>query len=168
MTFSEGVSVEIDPELLTALLRELRAVQPKLATGIRREVRNAGGLVRDVAAAEILAYPEAKYSTGMREKLADSIVIRITSSPKAKRQGVDVVSTGRLLPQNKRALVKAMNRKTFKHPVYAGAAGSGERKLVEQAGARYFRPRTLEAARALMNARIRVVMDEALTALVSA
>lgn len=168
MAFEQGVSIEVDPELLTALLRELRAVQPKLATGIRREVRNAAGLVRDVAVAEILSYPEGKYSTGMRQKLADSIVVRITSSPNSRRQGVDIVSTGRLLPQNKRALVKAMNRRSFSHPVYAGAAGSGSRRFVEQAGARYFRPSTLETARVLMNARIRAVMDEALAALVIA
>lgn len=168
MPAEEGVRIEVDPELLTAMLRELRAARPKLATGMRREVRNAAGLVRDVAVSEILAYPEAKYSTGMREKLAGSIAVRITSSPNARRQGVDVVSTGRLLPKNKQALVKAMNRKEFRHPVYAGKAGAGQRVFVTQAGARYFRPSTLETARALMNARIRAVMDEALAALVSA
>ena len=167
MTFQDGVRIEIDPEQLTALLRELKAVQPKIATGMRREVRKAGAMVRDVAVEEVLAYPQAKYSTGMREKLAGSIAVRIVSSPNSRRQGVDIVSTGRLLPKNKRVLVKAMNRKVFRHPVYEGRAGTGQVKFVEQAGARYFRPSTLASAKALMNARIRVVMDDALAALAS-
>lgn len=165
MTFSEGVRIEVDPELLAALLRHAREVQPKLATGMRREVRTAAGLVRDVAVAEVLGYPAGKRTTGMREQLAGSIVVRIVSSATSRRQGVYVVSTGRLLPQEKKALVKAMNRREFRHEVFGDHGGS--RRFATQQGARYFRPSTLETARDLMNARIRTVMDEALAGLVS-
>ncbi|MBW4033032.1 MAG: hypothetical protein HIU88_10250 [Acidobacteria bacterium] len=162
--------VELDPRTLSALLVELKAVEPKLATGMRREVRRAGDLVKQVAQAEIRSYTDtAKQAraatrarhyirTSMREELAASIVTRI-STRVGRRQGVTIVSTGKLLPAKQQALVKAMNRKDFTHKVF----GRGD---VPQTGARYFRPATLAAARELMLARIRVVMEEALAALV--
>jgi hypothetical protein len=166
-----GYRVELDPRTLTALLTELKAVEPKLATGMRREVRRAGDLVKQVAQAEVLQYTDTAkrtraatrarhyvQNTSMREQLAASIVIRVSTST-GRRQGVSVVSTGKLLPVKQQALVKAMNRKEFTHKVF----GRGD---VPQTGARYFRPATLAAARELMLARIRVVMEEALAALV--
>lgn len=116
---AEVVSLDWDPRELTALLAFLKGSDKALAKTLRTGVRNAAKIVQADVAKAIMAYPAARYQTGMRSELAASLAIRIASSAKSTRVGVQLVNTGRLLPVKKQALVKAMNAATeFRHPIW--------------------------------------------------
>jgi hypothetical protein len=150
----ELVELDWTPEELSRLLAFLKDSDKVLAKSLRKNVRNAAKIVQADVARAIMAYPAQKYHTGMREELAGSLAVRINSSTKSKRTGVQIVSNGRLLPQQKKALVKAMNAAdTFRHPVWHGGnTANGHTKVkflhrkdsspkfwIEQKGMRYFR-----------------------------
>lgn len=178
MADDEAVHVEIDPNEFGKVLRDLKAFDKTLSTSVRKQIRVAGKILQDAAAAEIRAYPAAKYDKGMREQLANSLAVRINNTAGSSRQGVSVVSTGRLLPANKRALVKAMNRKQFRHPVFGGDSRKVSEKLttswkqlradrhkphnwVNQQGMRYFRQDIATAHEGEIRRLISLALDEA-------
>lgn len=169
MAEATDLEVELDPEVFARALREIKAVQPKLSTGIRREIRAAGKLVIGDVQAEIRSYPSRGRSTGMREKLASGLAVRIGTSAGGTKQGVFIVSTGRQLPASKKALVKAMNRATFRHPVFAGGRraswrtnpGRQNRQWVDQPGMRYFRQSILNARSSQLTAAMTAAVQAA-------
>ncbi|MET3635665.1 hypothetical protein [Curtobacterium oceanosedimentum] len=174
----EGIQLATNPQQITRILADLKAFSPALSTGIRRQVREAGKLVAADVAADIRSYPSnGGRSTGMREQLAKSLAVRMYTSAGAKKQGVQIVSTGRALPELKRALVKAMNRAEFRHPVWGNrsvrqAATTSIRKRreeagrphrwVDQRGMRYFRAQVVRSHESAVTSLIEAALNQAL------
>lgn len=155
---AESFDLDYDPETLSRLLLYLKSSgtdgNKALATALRKQIRNAGRIVQADVASAILSYPLHKRDTGMLSELAASLTVRINSSRSMRRTGAQIVNTGRLLPEQKKALVKAMNAaETFRHPVWHGGNHGNAtmrvrpfhvrdrhpREWVEQKSARYFR-----------------------------
>lgn len=139
MAEEEAIQIRLDPERFSQVLRDIKGFDAKMSTGLRRQVRTAGKILLDAVAAEIRTYPAARYQTGMREQLAGSLAVRVNTTAGSSRQGVLIASTGRLLPANKKNLVKAMNKTNIRHPVFAGKTSKSGRQWVDQPGMRYFR-----------------------------
>jgi hypothetical protein len=112
----DDVEVVLNSKDVADVLTKLKSFDPKLSTQIRRRIRDAAKIVMGDAQSEIRSYPAAHFSTSMREQLAASLAVRIYTS--STRQGVQIVSTGRLLPAEKKTLAKAMNAATVRHPVW--------------------------------------------------
>jgi hypothetical protein len=169
MADEEEVRVVLDPATFGRVLRDLKGFDKSLSTQVRKQLRTAGKILLDAAAAEIRTYPAVKYQTGMREQLAKSLAVRINNTAGSSRQGISVVSTGRLLPANKRILVKAMNQAVVHHTLYAqGKRGAGKsrageqnRTHVDQPGMRYFRQSIATAHEAEIKRLIEAALDEA-------
>jgi hypothetical protein len=138
MADEEFVELKLEPTEFARVMREVKTIDKALATEIRKSIRDAAKLVIGDVQSEIRAYP-ARRQTGMREQLASSMAVRIGTAKGGTKQGVFIVSTGRLLPANKKALVKALNRAQFRHPVFPNKKQPGSRAWVDQPGIRYFR-----------------------------
>lgn len=146
----------IDPAQVGLVLRRLELVSPTLQQALLGKMTEAADLAREDAAAVIRAYPAKKSSRGMREALANSLEVHVDQRSGGKVTRARVVSTGRLLPAQQQALVKAMQSLEFRHPVFA----RGNRRIpwVAQRGMRYFDYSRLQARLP----RIRQLMSEAL------
>ena len=108
----------------------LRNADKRIQREMRKAIRKSGeDAVRDVRAA-IQAIPSSGQSgTGVRAALAAGTTVSISAS--ARSAGVTIKTSPNRLPGNKRALAKAMNKPSFRHPVF----GNG---WVSQAGNPYF------------------------------
>jgi hypothetical protein len=120
----EFIRVEADPRQLAHILAGAKAFDKKLATNIRRELRKAGDVaINDMRG--ILGSGPVGGAIGQG--------IRMQVSTSASKTGVRIVSTGSALAAEKKPLVKAFNKGTFRHPVY------GHRdRWVSQSGRPYF------------------------------
>lgn len=155
----EEVHVVVNAADMARVLNELKKFSPVLSTTVRRRIRNAGKIVLNDVADAIAAFPVSRYEVGMREQLAKSLAVRVTTTPGDPRQGVQIVSTGRLLPAQKKALVKAMNTVSFHHPTF------GRSHWMEQRGMRYFGQRVVTKHEQAVLAEIRAALDEAVEAM---
>jgi hypothetical protein len=150
---NEVVRVTVNSRDLAETLRKAKEFNPKLATAVRRRIRNAGKLVMRDVQEEIRSYPADKYSTGMRGELAESLAVRIMTSVGSK-QGVRIVSTGSKLPGNKKVLARAMNAATVRHPVFG-------RGYMSQPGMRFFSAAVINRHKQEAIEQIRLAVDEA-------
>lgn len=167
MAGEETVELELDPNEFARVMREIKGLDKALATAIRKSIRNTAKLVITDVQAEIHSYPAKRYNTGMRDQLARSLAVRIGTAKGGTKQGVFIVSTGRLLPANKKALVKTMNRAQFRHPVFSGGRrGTGQgRTWADQSGMRYFRQSIVAGRESQLTAALRAAVDQATEAL---
>lgn len=176
----ELVALDWTPEELTRLLVFLKGSDKALAKSLRTSVRNAAKIVQADIAEAIMAYPAARYNTGMRAELAASLAIRIASSANSTRTGVQIINNGRLLPKQKQALVKAMNEAAeFRHPIWhAKNKGNPSSKLrflhkkdtsprewVTQKSARYFRAEVVRRHESTVTDLIGEAINEVMEAL---
>lgn len=145
----DPLQVDVRIENLGAILRDTKAFDAKLATYIRREIRNAGKAAADDAKAEVLKDPPAKvrsargflgtrttksarsYDVGLRRGIAAGIAVRIVTGKRTN--GVRIVAGTNRLPAGRKPMAKAYNTRSFRHPVFGN-----RRAWVGQAGRPYF------------------------------
>lgn len=125
---SDGVRV--DARDFGALMRSVKAFEPKLGTDLRRTIRQAAQpVLADMRSA--LADAPAKKDYGVRAGIAAGIAVRV-DTPKKGSGGVRITASSAKLPENRRAMLRLMNKKSWRHPVF----GTG--KWVQQSGRPYF------------------------------
>lgn len=118
---AEGIEFDIDAPDFRTLITQVREVEPRLATALRRELRRSGD--------SIISRQRAEVGSGeVRDQIAAGLRTRVTAG--RTRQSVSIVSSG---PRRGGAsLAKVFERKTFRHPIF----GTGE--WVQQDGHPYF------------------------------
>lgn len=146
----QDVSVEIQPDDLRRLLADIKAFDKKLATATRKRLRQAAEpAVLDVR--HMLASGSYARDTGLRRGLAAGTKVSIRTG--IRTTGVSITTTGTKLPAQKRAMVKAFNKPSFRHPAF------GNREAwVTQEGRPYFGAVLWERRTSMRNA-----MEQALT-----
>jgi hypothetical protein len=124
------VEVRLDPKDLGRLLREAKEFAPELAKATRKRLRDvAGEGVTDVR--RRLMGRTFHHDTGLASGLAAGTKVSIRTG--ANTAGVSIVTTGTKLPAGKQPMVRAYNKRTFRHPVF------GNRNVwVTQRGRPYF------------------------------
>ncbi len=103
---------------LVELLNAAKGADKKIATELRKAIRKAAeDAVGDVKR-EIGNIPSKSGGGAVRAALQAGTRVQIlASSPRTA--GVKIITTGAKLPAKKKPLVRAMNRPTFRHPVFA-------------------------------------------------
>lgn len=166
---ADQVTIEI--RHLGEILRDLKAAEPKLATTLRRHIRDAGKVAAKDVQREVLKAPPARRvspeeaasggrrrrSVGIRAAIAKGVRVQIVTGKRAN--GVRIVSTGAGLSADRKPMVKAYNRKTFRHQVFGNPEA-----WVEQRGRPYFGSVIASHSEGVRKAILRAV-DEASTAL---
>lgn len=164
---------------LAKLLRELKANEPKVATNLRRNLRNVAKSAAEDVKTEVLKPPpnDAPGSVGTRAGIASGVGVRINTGAKSRSQGVAIVGSSKGLPADRKAMLRLYNKpQGWRHPVFAqerrsgglrGFLGGTERVWVHQQGRPFFQPvlakRTDDVQRA-----IQAAVDEANAALLRA
>lgn len=125
----QPVDLTVRIEHLGRILRDIKAFDSRLATGLRREIRNSAKVA--AAAAQSTVREGGPSKTGLREGIARGI--RVSISTGARTNGVRITSSGTGLSTARKPMVKAFNKATFRHPVF------GDRShWVSQSGRPYF------------------------------
>ncbi len=162
--------LRIDADEFGALFRELQQVDKKLANEVKKRLRNeAKPLVR--AMQKAVTDPTSKRSARItqvrtRQRTGERYEVRTnTSALVAKGIGfrmgtgrspfVRFAASGSKLPPARRAMAKALNKKSFRHPVF----GDRTAPWVEQAGRPYFGAVILDERERLLEA-INDAMDD--------
>jgi hypothetical protein len=123
----DPLELDIQIQNLGQLLRDLKAFEPRLATSLRREIRNAAKVAVQDARAEVLKPPpprslsvasRSSRSAGTRKAIARGIRVQIVTGKRTN--GVRIVSTGAGLSADRKPMVKAYNTKSFRHRVFGG------------------------------------------------
>lgn len=153
--------IRVDPPNLRQLLADLKQFEPKLVKSLRAGLRKAGTPMVKEMQAEVRkattggrsgknAYLRSRTIKGIdfdgsvlreresytahrgtREAIARGIGLRI--APGVRTPGIRVVSAGSTLDPSRKAMVKAFNRTTFRHPVFGN-----RNDWVNQSGRPYF------------------------------
>jgi hypothetical protein len=177
--------LRIDADEFGALFRELQQVDKKLANEVKKRLRNeAKPLVRAMqkAVTDPQSKRSANISqiknrtrtvrgvdfdgSETRERITEARTIRTTTSKQVaagigfrmgtgKSPFVRFAASGSKLPPARRAMAKALNKKSFRHPVF----GDRTAPWVEQAGRPYFGAVILDERERLLEA-INKAMDE--------
>ena len=131
--------LRIEAPDLFRLFADTRDFDRKLYAQLRKALREAGRPIVDDVKAEIMRIPSSgKYRGGVRAALAAGTSVAIGASSE-KSAGIRIKTSPRRLPANKRALAKAFNKDSFRHPVYARAwLRRNRQKWVSQPGRPYF------------------------------
>lgn len=118
---ADGIEFDIDAPDFRRLIQQVREVEPRLATALRRELRRSGD--------SIIARQRAELGSGdVRSQIAAGLRTRVTAG--TTRQSVSIVTNGPRV--GGASLAKVFERRTFRHPVF------GRDEWVEQAGHPYF------------------------------
>jgi hypothetical protein len=163
---------------LGALLRELKAVDDKAATLLRRNIRRAAKVASEDVKREVLKPPpnDAPGTAGSREAIAAGISVRINTGARSRSQGVAIVGSSKALPGPRKAMLRLYNKTSWRHPVFArttrsgglrGLLGGTERVWVTQQGRPYFEP-VLKTHTDNVQRAIQAAVDEANAALLRA
>lgn len=122
----------------TALYRELRSALRKAGGPIVTDVRAEIGKIPSRGVSKARATHKLKSGKritltegGIRTRLQAGTRVGILASS-ARTAGIRIVTSPNKLPASKRALAKAMNKPTFRHPVFDTGG------WVEQSGRPYF------------------------------
>lgn len=146
------VDVTVRAPDLRRLLADLKEFEPKLATALRRTIRNAGKVAAEDSKRAVLSGPGSG-RTGLRAGIAAGIGVRVMTG--RSTQGVRIVSTGSRLPANKKPMVKAYNQASFRHPLFGDT-----RHWYPQQGRPYFGS-VIGAHRAQFQRAVQDALDEA-------
>lgn len=107
-----GKSSQVPQKLRTALRKKMKAAAERAAQASRSHVEQAppsGG---------------GKRSRGLRQGIASGIGVSLTSTTGATKVGVIIKASRAGLPEDMRPLVKAYNKKSWRHPVFHKFNGS--------------------------------------------
>ncbi len=127
--------VELEPGSLRRLIQASRTWDAVSRREMRANLRAAANKAADAARNTVRGLP-AKKVTGLREMLADSLKVTISTgretSSGVKGEGVRVIADKGRLPGEKQAMEKASMARSFRHPVF------GRPEWVEQSGHDWF------------------------------
>jgi hypothetical protein len=128
-----GIAIQIDSQEWYRLSRDLKQFDPKLMTALRKRLRNAGNFAVDQIRKTLgMPSPDGGPDAGKyRDMLAAATKVSISFSQ--KQAGAKVVTSGRSLPENHRALLKVYTKDSFRHPVFGD-----DTDWVTQRGRPYF------------------------------
>jgi hypothetical protein len=139
---ADGIEFDINSPDLRSLIQQVREVEPKLATALRRELRQAG--------TDIIADQRQQLGGGeVRDQIAAGLRTRITAG--RTRQSVSIVSSGPRVGGV--SLGKLFERRQFRHPVF------GTDQYVDQDGYPYFN-RPARAGFDAMRSRLEQAVDD--------
>jgi anti-sigma factor RsiW len=112
----EGIDVQIDPAQFARLMRDVRGFDAELAKAIRRRLRDAADpAVKDVKR-RLLSAPSHQRTHSLRKALAAGTKLSIRTG--AGTAGVSIRTTGAKLPADKQAMVRAFDKRSFRHRVF--------------------------------------------------
>ena len=129
-----GESFRVEASEFTTLMRDAKAFDRDLGLRMRREIRNAAKpIVADVKR-KVLEDPPGggRVTVGTREAIARGVALKISTATKGG--GVTVAASGRHLPTDRKAMLRAYNSDSFRHPVYGN-----RKRWVRQQGNPFFR-----------------------------
>jgi hypothetical protein len=112
---------ELNGPDLGALLRELKAVDDKAATLLRRNIRQAAKVAAEDVKAKVREDPpnDAPGTVGTRANIERGISVRINTGAKSKTQGASIVGSSKNLPAERKAMLRLYNKTSWRHPVFA-------------------------------------------------
>lgn len=126
------MSARIEADDFRRVAADAKRFGPELAKNLRRELRGAARPMADAAKHAALALPsQGKGSTGLRRALAKSVTVEVSASK--RRAGVFIKAKASKMPAKQRTLPRAVQRGTWRHPVFGNRAA-----YVEQRGADWF------------------------------
>ena len=163
----------VDAHEFSRLMNELKGFDRKLATQVRKELREAGKDVAAKVAAEVRDNPppndNPRVTAGTRRKIAAGVGVRIGTSEKGKGGSVRIVASAKALPANRKRMTKLYEREGgWRHPVFqrdaAGKLGTDSTVWVQQQGRPYFNP-TIRANADVFRRAVETAMRKAAEAL---
>ena len=125
-----GDELTVKVEHLGEMLRDVKAFDAKLATYVRREIRNSAKTAVVDVQATVRSGPGRTGGGKLRESIARGVRVQISTGKRTN--GVRIVSTGAGLSADHKPMVKAYNKATFRHPVF------GRNTWADQPGRAYF------------------------------
>lgn len=140
-----GMDASVETPDLRRLLGDLKEVEPRLATALRRELRQAGD--------EIIGAQQQELGSGdLRDEIAAGLRTRVTAGK--TRQGVAIRSTG---PRKGGAnMARVLQMAIIRHPVF------GTDTWVDQNGHPYFFKPVTDELRNRMTNRVDDALNDAL------
>ena len=126
-----GESIRIEAVEFSDLLRQAKEFEPALAKSIRKNIREAAKPAVEDVRRTVLETPTKGRTFGVRRAIAQGVGIRISAAKSGG--GVNIAASGRKLPENRRAMVRLLNKPSWRHPVF----GNRE-QWVTQSGRPYF------------------------------
>lgn len=127
----ESVKFEVEQQGQREMFVRAAKFDEELGKALRTNIRGAAlSMVADVRT-KVMG---GSFTTdaGMRQGIADGLKVQPLGTSKA-RSGVVLVATAAAMPDGKAAMVKAWQKRTFKHEVFGNAD-----VVVEQEGRPYF------------------------------
>lgn len=125
--------IRVDAKDLRTLLGAAKDFDKSLATGLRRNIRAAANIAAEDSRREIRSAPSTgRDSHAMRQGIAKGIRVQVATGTRIN--GVFIKSTGSGLPAKSRSLARAMDKPSFRHPVFGN-----RQKWQPQKGHPYFR-----------------------------
>ncbi len=133
----DGVRIEFDPKQFAVFMAEVKEFSPKLATALRRRLRDAGKETVEAIQHKLLeaapgsasvssAHPgrrkkapsaqSRRRSSGLRGKLAAATKLTIVTGK--SRQGIGITTSAAKLSPADKAMLRAWNKKKFRHGVF--------------------------------------------------
>jgi hypothetical protein len=155
-----GLDVQVDTSQWQQMIRDLKQFDPKLATALRKRLRNSGNWAVDRIRKNLeLPSPDGGPDTGDMRALL-SAATKVTLSFSAKNAGVKVTTSGAQVPKDRRGILKAYNLKEFRHPVF------GDKETwIAQRGRPYFVQAFDAELQKLTRQEINAALEEAIAVL---
>ena len=150
------VTVTIDRQVWFDTYQDLRKFEPALAIALRRNLKEIAGRAAEAVKQEI---KDASGTLGSDDLAAIEAGVSAKVSFTKRSAGVKIVASASKLPSADKGLVKALELKRFRHPIF------GTDKWAEQDGHPYFGAaigKTIDSD--LLN-EIDAAMDAAITAI---
>ena len=169
--YGSGDSFRIDASEFAELLNDVKAFDKKLGNAIRKRVRDAGKpMVKKMQAA--VTEPKSKRSARIvtvRTKRGKQVEERTNTSAAVARgiafkidtgrnPGGRFTASGKHLPEGRKPMFRALNKATFRHPVFGNRG-----QWANQAGRPYFGSVVLAEQDALRKAISEALDDAAAT-----
>lgn len=126
--------VVIDPRVWHQLYKDLGEFEPALRVSMRRRLKELGERAADAVRDELKA---ASGALGADDLDAIEAGVSAKVSFTKRDAGVKIVASASKLPAPDKGLVKALELKTFRHPIF-GRKDGGYLSWPEQAGHPYF------------------------------
>ena len=163
---------------LGKLLRELKEVDAKATTLLRRNIRNAAKVAAEDVKKKVQEPPpnDAPGTAGSRGNIASGISVRINTGARSKTQGASIVGSSKNLPAERKAMLRLYNKESWRHPVFdhtkrakgiRGFFGGRDKVWVTQQGNPFFGA-VLEKHTDDVQRAIKAAVDEANAALLRA
>jgi hypothetical protein len=159
----------VDAHEFSRLMREVKDFDRKLATAIRKDLREEGKRVAAKVADEVRTGPppndNPRVTAGTRRRIADGVRVAIGTGMGKKGGSVRIVAGAKALAPNRKRMVKLWERENgWRHPVYQrdGAGGLSQTDAwVHQQGRPYFNPTIRGETDALRDAVARAMKQAA-------